>query len=115
MTSKCMIASNRSNGRRSRGPRTAAGKASSRLNALQHGLSLSVLNEPSICAEVEKLARIIAGAGADDAQLSQARIIAEAQLDLVRIQGAKATIMTSHMAELMSSRAVFHRKGRVPT
>ena len=106
MTSERMIASNRSNGCRSRGPRTAAGKASSRRNALLHGLSVSVLNELAMCLEVEKLARAIAGAGADDAQLSRARIIAEAQFDLVRIQGAKTTIMNSHMAELMSSGAV---------
>jgi hypothetical protein len=106
MTSDRQISSNGINRRRSGGPRTAVGKASSRRNALQHGLSVSVLNEPAMCFEVEKLARAIAGAGADEAQLSQARIIAEAQFDLVRIQGAKGALMNSHMAELMSSRAV---------
>jgi hypothetical protein len=99
MTSDRKIASNRKNGRRSRGPQTAAGKASSSRNALQHGLSVSVLNEPAMCSEVETLARALAGDGADDAQLAHARIIAEAQLDLARIQTAKITIMNSHLME----------------
>ena len=93
MTSDRQIASNRNNGRRSRGPRTAAGKASSSRNALRHGLAVSVLNEPAMCAEVETLARAIAGSGADNFQLSQARIIATAQLDLLRVHSAKASLM----------------------
>jgi hypothetical protein len=105
MTSDRKIAANRNNGRRSSGPRTAAGKASSRRNALRHGLAVSILDEPAMCAEVETLAHAIAGNGADDFQLSQARIIAAAQLDLVRIQGAKVTLMNSHIAATMPSRA----------
>ena len=35
------------------------------------------------------LARVIAGADADDAQLNQARIVAEAQIDLVQIRDAR--------------------------
>jgi hypothetical protein len=106
MISERMIASNRSNGRHSRGPRTAAGKASSSRNALQHGLSVSVLNDPATCAEVEMLACAIAGPGANEAQLSQARLIAEAQLDLARVQGVKVAIMNSDISELMLSNAV---------
>jgi len=99
MTSERMIASNRSNGRCGRGPRTAAGKASSSRNALRHGLAASLRNKPAMCSDVEKLARNIAGAGADDAQLGRARIIAEAQLDLVRIRGLKVAVMNSFAAE----------------
>jgi hypothetical protein len=99
MTSVRKIASNRKNGRRSRGPRTAVGKANSSRNALQHGLAVSVLNEPAMCSEVETLARAIVGEGADNAQLAHARIIAKAQLDLARIQNAKITIMNSHLME----------------
>jgi hypothetical protein len=96
MTSERMIASNRSNGRRGLGPRTAAGKASSRRNALRHGLAASLLDEPAMCAKVAALARAIAGAGADTARLNQARIIAGAQIDLARIREAKVRIMNSH-------------------
>jgi hypothetical protein len=95
-----MIASNRSNGRRGRGPRTAAGKASSSRNALRHGLAASLLDEPAMCAKVEALARAIAGAGADTARLNQARIIAEAEFDLVRIQEAKVRMINSYLLEV---------------
>jgi hypothetical protein len=57
-----------------------------------------------MCAEVESLAHLIAGHGADNFRLNQARIIAEAQLDLVRIQDAKVTLMNSHMAKTMPSK-----------
>jgi hypothetical protein len=103
MTSDRQIVSNRSNGRRSRGPRTAAGKASSSRNALRHGLAVSVLDKPAMCAEVERLARAIAGSGADNFRLDQARIIAEAQVDLIRIQDAKVGLMNSHIVETMSA------------
>jgi hypothetical protein len=56
-----------------------------------------------MCTKVEMLARLIAGADADDAQLSQARIIAEAQIDLVRIRDAKIALMNSYIDELMSN------------
>src|SRR3981189_1550520 len=90
MTSARQIAANRENGRRSRGPRTAAGKASVRLNALKHGLAVSVQNDPAMSAQVENLARLLAGAGADNYRLSQARIVAEAQVDLCGFKATKS-------------------------
>jgi hypothetical protein len=112
MTSERMVASNRRNGPRSRGPRTAAGKAASCRNALRHGLSASLLDEPAICGRVETLARAIAGAGANTAQINQARIIAEAQLDLARIRGAKARAMDAHALEMSTSEGAI-REGEI--
>jgi hypothetical protein len=43
MTTPKQILANRSNGRRSKGPRTARGKARSRLNAVTHGLTAKTL------------------------------------------------------------------------
>ncbi len=102
MTSERMIASNRSNGRRSRGPRTVAGKDCSRRNALRHGLAVRVLNDPAVCSKVEKLARVVAGADADEVRLSYARIIAEAQCDLDRVQDAKVVLLNSCLGEVTS-------------
>jgi hypothetical protein len=111
MTSERKIASNRRNGQRGRGPQTAAGKASSSRNALRHGLAVSLLDDPATRSQVEKLARVIAGAGADDAQLSRARTIAEAQLDLVRIRDIKTTMMDSLAAEgILSSSGIFEEQ-----
>ena len=97
MTSDRKILSNRNNGRKGRGPRTAAGKARSRQNAFRHGLSVSILKEPAMCVEVEKLARALAGPDCDDFHLSQARIIAEAQIDLARIQDAKVRLLNARI------------------
>ena len=101
MTSDRKIKSNRINGRRGRGPRTVAGKARSNRNALSHGLTLSILNEPSMCAEVEKVARAIAGEDSDEFQLIQARIIAMAQADLARIQDVKVRLLNSQQRMMM--------------
>jgi hypothetical protein len=98
MTSDRKIASNRRNGRRSRGPRTAAGKAVVARNALRHGLSISNLKHPVMCAEIEALARAIAGDAAGKPRLAQARIVAQAQLDLGRVQDAKVALLNTQIA-----------------
>lgn len=57
------------------------GKARVSRNALRHGLSVSILNDRGKCAEVEALARVIAGLNAGGDRLDQAHIIAEVELD----------------------------------
>lgn len=111
MTSDRMAAANRRNGQRGRGPRTAAGKATSSRNALRHGLAANLLDEPAIWGKVEALARAIAGDGANIAGMNQARIIAEAQLDLVRIRRAKLNI-EAHLLEASTSEGTM-REGEI--
>jgi hypothetical protein len=102
MTSDRRIASSPNNGRRSRGPKTAAGKNSSRRNALRHGLCAPALNQPA--SGVEALARVIAGNDADHSKLAHARIFAEAEFVLLGIQGIKVSIMNSHLTEAALSK-----------
>ena len=88
MPSARRIAANRRNAQKSCGPRTHAGKARVRRNALKHGLSLSVLKSPGMSAEVEKLALALVGNDQDSRLLMQARKLAEAAMDLQRIRGS---------------------------
>jgi hypothetical protein len=84
------IHANRANARTSTGPRTAAGKARAARNARRHGLTLSVLADPVRAAELDDIAREIAGEGANPELQELASRIAAAQIDLVRAYGAPA-------------------------
>jgi hypothetical protein len=61
MTSDRKRAANRANARSSTGPRTAAGKARAAKNAVRHGVRSPVLSDPVLMADVESLAKEIAG------------------------------------------------------
>ena len=69
---------NRANARASTGPRTAAGKENAARNALRHGLRSPISVDPTLSAEVEALAREIAGEGASLEQQVLATRVAEA-------------------------------------
>jgi hypothetical protein len=93
MTSQARIEANRRNARRSTGPCTAAGKARARHNARRHGLSVSVLADPLVFADVEQLAGALAGVTGDAARLKQARRFAEAEFELLRVRAARFGLM----------------------
>jgi hypothetical protein len=100
MTSERKITANRQNARRSRGPRSAAGKSKSSKNALRHGLSVSGLIDPGVDIEIDTLARAIAGKKPEPQRLAAARRIAEAQRDLDRIQAAKLALISSEIGSM---------------
>ena len=79
MTTERQRAANRRNAERSTGPRTAAGKAAARLNALRHGLAASPSLEPGANEEIDRLTQAIAGVGASPERVGLARRIAEAR------------------------------------
>ena len=92
MTSPRRLHANRVNARVSSGPRTAAGKAQSRLNAFCHGLSVSVLADAVLAAEVADLAQKIAGNV--NGELKQlAYRIAEAHIDLIRVRRVRNDLL----------------------
>jgi hypothetical protein len=93
MTSAKQRAANRRNAQRSTGPRSAAGKDASRLNALRHGLSAQLGQDPERDQRIESLAKIIAGEEANASQLHFARIAAEATLQIARIRATRTTLL----------------------
>jgi hypothetical protein len=95
MISKRKLAANRRNAANSTGPNTMDGKVRASRNAYKHGLAVRVLHDPAISAEVERLARSIAGKRCEAYKLTQARIIAEAQFDVFRIRAIRAKIINS--------------------
>jgi hypothetical protein len=93
MTSARKIESNRKNAAASTGPKSAEGKARSRENALQHGLSIPIIADPHWSAQVVALGAEIA-AGAQKADCHElANQVAAAQLDLVRIRSARQQLI----------------------
>jgi hypothetical protein len=99
MSSSQKIAANRANAQRSTGPRSAAGKASSRRNAVKHGLSVPVSALPDLAHEVAQLAQQIASGSESPLVQDAATRVAEATIDVLRVRKARLQIL----GELMSA------------
>ena len=81
MTSARKIKANRANARVSTGPKTKHGKSRTAQNAFRHGLSLCILADSTRIAEVDNMARKIAGQNAGPEILELARRIADHKLN----------------------------------
>ena len=93
MATDRQIAANRRNGSLGRGPKTSAGKARSRRNALKHGLSIPVNRDKTLRRKIAVLARILAQPEAGNV-FEQARAAAEAEFELVRARAAMEAVLT---------------------
>jgi len=79
MISRARAEASRNNGRKSRGPRTAAGKSCASHNALRHGLA-AFTYKPAAFAEVERIAKAICNGNTDPLLFDQALVIAENEM-----------------------------------
>jgi hypothetical protein len=93
MTSAKKIAANRENARKSTGPRTERGKSQVRRNALRHGLAQMMLPASPVSAQIERIARAIAGKGAPSLLYEHALMIAESQVMVLRVRAARVAVV----------------------
>ena len=93
MTSERKIAANQHNGRKSRGPRTAAGKSKTSRNALRHGLAALTHRHAFPSADLDRLTKAICGGDGDSLLAEQAAIIAETELMLRAVQEQKLALI----------------------
>jgi hypothetical protein len=79
MISRAKAEASRNNGRKSCGPRTAAGRSCASHNALRHGLA-ALTYKPAAFAEVERIAKAICNGDTNPLLFEQALIIAENEM-----------------------------------
>ena len=90
MPSERKIAANRTNAKKSTGPRSDAGRQVSRRNALRHGLAIDIRTDPAYSDDIEQLAKSLSHARGRQNVSDNARDAAEAVLDLFRIREVRA-------------------------
>jgi hypothetical protein len=93
MTSEAKVAANRRNAQSSTGPRSTAGKARSRRNALRHGLAIPISADAVRATQIAALAEALAGGGTELSQQMLAHAAAQAQLEIERLQQAKTDVL----------------------
>ena len=93
MASEKQIQANRKNAKRSTGPKTAAGRARSRRNALRHGLSLPLTLNTEMAAKADLIRQSLVAEQAKPTQVVAAIEFAQAQLDLLRIRAVRRQMM----------------------
>jgi hypothetical protein len=106
LTSEAKIVTNRLNARASTGPKTAHGSAHAAQNAFRHGLSLPVCSDSSLMADMQMLAREIAGPRASPEIQELALRVAEAEIDVRRIRRARYLLLTRESSDRNSIRAL---------
>jgi hypothetical protein len=99
MTTEAMRLANARNSKRSTGPRSRRGKAASSRNALRYGLAVPVSALPDSNEEVTALLQQIVEPHAAPEARIHARAFAEATVELWRIAGLKALIISSGMED----------------
>src|SRR5947207_8342172 len=93
MSSQKQIAANRRNGRKSRGPRTAAGKSVSSRNALRHGLASISRHNPAFAPRIEAIARAICADTINPGLWEQVLIIGECTTVLGCVQAERIALL----------------------
>jgi len=89
MISKAKIAANRSNARKSRGPRSREGKFWVSRNALRHGLAAVTRRDPARLSKIERMASALCGQDTNPLLFEQALMIAANQIVLLCVRAER--------------------------
>ncbi len=92
------LRANRSNSRKSTGPRTQSGKNKSAMNAIIHGLAAKNFSVPQCDPDVEKFARQLCGSDTTETSLCLAYKLVEAQFALNAVRAYKMILHRLHAA-----------------
>lgn len=102
MTSQARIDANRANATRSTGPRSAAGKARSKLNARRHGLDTPLSTLPELLARLAQIAESFgAGRSAPDAA-GAAALAALAHLQMLRVEAQRLEVLSQNVETILA-------------
>jgi hypothetical protein len=93
MSSEKQIEANRRNAQKSKGPRTAAGKARASCNSRKHALSTISRNNPRFAPRIESIARAICAGTANSGRWEQALIIGECTTILGCVQAERIALI----------------------
>lgn len=94
MASINKIAANRANACKSTGPKSESGKRRASKNARRHGLSIPIVADPTWSGQIVSLANKIAGKNALPVSLEIAKLVAAAQLDVMRVRSARQQLLS---------------------
>lgn len=109
MASVSKIAANRRNASRSTGPRSRIGKSHARRNAVRHGLAARAVLGAEEAASVQAMADQIVDGSSGVLTFNSACVVAQAELDLVRIRELKVTLIQN---AIMQQRQTLVATGR---
>lgn len=110
MTSQARIDANRANATRSTGPRSAAGKARSKLNARRHGLDTPLSALPELRARSAQIAESFGesfGEGrsalaAPAAAAASASVAALAHLQVLRVEAQRREVLSENVETILA-------------
>jgi hypothetical protein len=116
MISERRLAANRRNAKKSRGPRTAAGKTRVSRNALRHGLAAVKHLDARLPRDIDLAARALCGDDVDEQLFEQARVIADNRLLLERIRDERVGLierLRDPAARALALETLWRQKERV--
>ena len=110
MTSARRVAANQRNARKSRGPRSQAGKARASQNAFRHGFASVSYRNPDFRLETARMVKSLCSKDDNPLLVEQAHVIAETEILLRGIRAEKVAAI-ERMRELDASPIVKRDKG----